>query len=66
MQKPKLEDLIGLTLEESVHFLIPRGWLVIVHRYDENDYENKAPKEPTVSLDIQDGKVYDFLVLGPE
>jgi hypothetical protein len=66
MQRPTLEDLIGLTLEEAVHFLTPRGWLVAVHRYDEDEYENPAPKEPTVSLDIQDGKVYDFLILEPE
>lgn len=66
MEKPSLDDLIGLTLEEAVHHLIPRGWLLVVHRYDENEYENLAPKDPTISLDIQDGKVYDFVILEPE
>jgi hypothetical protein len=66
MEKPSLDDLIGLTLEEAVHHLIPRGWLLVVHRYDENEYENPAPKDPTISLDIQDGKVYDFVILEPE
>jgi hypothetical protein len=39
---------------------------LVVHRYDENKYENPAPKDPTISLDIQDGKVYDFVILEPE
>lgn len=50
MDRPTVEELVGLTLEEAVHHLIPRGWLVVVHRYDENEYENAAPKEPTISL----------------
>jgi hypothetical protein len=58
------QALLGLTLEEAVHFLTPRGWTVVVHRYEDGIYskDELGLKEgiPTVSLDIQDGKVYEL------
>jgi len=56
------KNLSGLTLEEAVRYLIPYGWNVIVHRYDDDEYENDEVTKKTVSLDIQDGKICDCLV----
>lgn len=66
MQEPSLEDLVGLTLEEAVRVLVPMGWKIDVHAYDENVFDIGVIKLPTISLDIQDGKVYDFLVYNPD
>lgn len=81
MKEIAKEDLEGLTLEEAVRFLTPRGWKVIVHRYEDGEYtiddiaktyhiDIKDEKfnftDPTISLDIQDGKVYEFTVHIPE
>lgn len=60
-----MEDIIGLTLEEAVAYLTPRGWAVTVHRYEDDVYGDEMAPEAgvdTVSLDIQDGKVYDAVV----
>lgn len=55
--------LFGLTLEEAVRFLTPRNWNVQVHRYDEDEYENDPITARTVSLDIQDGKIWECIFL---
>jgi beta-lactam-binding protein with PASTA domain len=66
MREPTLEELIGLTLEEAIALLVPQGWKVDVHRYEDGDYDIGQVKESTISLDIQDGKVYDFLVFNKD
>lgn len=81
MQSFEKEELEGLTLEEAVQFLTPRGWRVMVHKYEDSEYPVEELEktyriridrdgfhvdEPTVSLDIMDGKVYEFSVYYPD
>ena len=81
MQEFDREALEGLTLEEAVQFLTPRQWDVIVHRYEDAEYpidelsqtyrlktdgSQLIFERSTISLDIQDGKVYDFTMHIPD
>lgn len=66
----EFDEIYGLTLEEAVRFLYPKGWHTTVHRYEEDDYAleemNISEKKYTVSLDIQDGKVYKYVIHEPK
>lgn len=59
------EEILGLTLEEAIAYLVPQGWEVTIHQYEEDDISSEMPvrrDKDTISLDIQDGKIYDFVV----